>query len=72
MENLIYTALLKEAEAKAAEAKAILWTYMNKSVGIGEHPQLVEEATKYLDQLASAYDRIGVLKEFFNEDGSPK
>jgi hypothetical protein len=56
MTNLFYNALLKEAESKKAEALAVLHTYMNNSVGIGEHPQMVEEATKYLDQLASAND----------------
>ena len=69
MTNLFYNALLKEAEAKKAEALAVLHTYMHKSVGIGEHPQMVEEATKFLDQLASAEDRIETLKQFFTEKG---
>jgi hypothetical protein len=72
MTNLFYNALLKEAEAKKAEALAVLHTYMHKSVGIGEHPQMVEEATKFLDQLASAEDRIGTLKQFFTEEGEIK
>jgi hypothetical protein len=72
MTNLFYNALLKEAESKKAEALAVLHTYMNKSVGIGEHPQMVEEATKYLDQLASANDRIENLLNHFTEDGQIK
>ncbi len=67
--NLFFRALLTEAEAKKAEALAVLDTYIHRSVGIGEHPQMVEEATKYLDQLAAADDRIGTLKQYFDQSG---
>jgi hypothetical protein len=70
MTNLFYNALLKEAEAKKAEALAVLYTYMHKSVGIGEHPQMVEEATKFLDQLAAAEDRIATLRSVFTPEGN--
>lgn len=69
MTNLFYNALIMEAEAKKAEALAVLHTYMHKSVGIGEHPQMIEESIKYLDQLAAANDRIETLKLHFNESG---
>jgi hypothetical protein len=72
MKNLIYISLMREAQAKKAEAVAILHTYMNKSVGIGEHPQIIEEAVKYLDQLAAAQDRIETLQNFFDENGEFK
>lgn len=69
MKNLIFNALLKKAEAEKAEALAVLSTYFNHSVGIGEHPQIVEEADKYLEKLAAAQDKIETLKKYFNESG---
>jgi Tat protein secretion system quality control protein TatD with DNase activity len=69
MTNLIYNALLKKAEAEKAEAIAILSTYMKSSVGIGEHPQIIEEADKYLEKLAAADDKIGTLQQFFDKNG---
>jgi uncharacterized protein (DUF342 family) len=69
MTNLIYNALIKKAEAEKAEALAVLSTYMKNSVGIGEHPQIIEEADKYLEKLAAAEDKIENLQKFFNESG---
>lgn len=69
MTNLIYNALIKRAEAEKAEALAVISTYMKSSVGIGEHPQIIEEADKYLEKLAAAEDKIQNLNLFFNESG---
>lgn len=69
MTNLIYNALLRKAESEKAEALAVISTYLNNSVGIGEHPQIIEEADKYLEMLAAADDKIGTLKEYFNDRG---
>ena len=69
MTNLIYNALIKKAEAEKAEALAVLSTYMKNSVGIGEHPQIIEEADKYLEKLAAAEDKIETLQKFFDTSG---
>ena len=37
------------------------------SVGIGEHPQQVEEAMSALDKLASANDKLENLKRFMKK-----
>jgi len=50
--------------AEQAEAEAVLETYFNKSVGIGEHSDLPEEIYKWVDKLASAEDALVVLKRF--------
>ena len=44
---------------------AVLHTYMHHSVGIGEHPQIIDEAKKYLTKLADAEDRLQTLRFFF-------
>ena len=41
--NLMYNALMAQCEAEKAEALFTIDNYMNNSVGIGEHPQQVEE-----------------------------
>ena len=68
--NLMYNALMAQCEAEKAEALFTIDNYMNNSVGIGEHPQQVEETMKALEKLAAATDKINNLKEFFGQDSS--
>jgi len=69
--NLLYDALIKKYEAEKAEALATLNIYFHSSVGIGEHPQHLEEMDKFVDQLASANDKLEALKESFDGGGNP-
>ena len=46
-DNLYYKAALSHFHSKADEAKAVLDTYFNKSVGIGEHSKLLDEITHW-------------------------
>lgn len=71
MKNLLYNALVKKYEAEKAEAMATLNIYFNSSVGIGEHPQHLEEMDKFVDQLASAEDKLESLKINFDAGGNP-
>ena len=64
----MYNALLAQCEAEKAEAMFTIDNYMVNSVGIGEHPQQVEEAMKALEKLAAATDKISNLEEFFGPD----
>ena len=50
--------------AEQAEAEAVLETYFNKSVGIGEHSDLPEEIYKWVDKLSNAEDALVVLGRF--------
>ena len=50
--------------AMQAEAEAVLDTYFNKSVGIGEHSDLPAEIYKWVDKLSNAEDALVVLKRF--------
>tara|TARA_Y100000310_G_scaffold302376_1_gene339649 strand:+ start:9831 stop:10088 length:258 start_codon:yes stop_codon:yes gene_type:complete len=50
--------------AVQAEAEAVLETYFNNSVGIGEHSDLPTEIYKWVDKLASAEDALVVLERF--------
>ena len=61
MESLIITAVRARLEADKAEAMATLASYNNASVGVGEHPQVVEEAYNALKALESATSAIEAL-----------
>ena len=51
------------------EAEAVLDTYFNNSVGIGEHSDLPEEIYKWVEKLASANDGLTALENFLDEHG---
>jgi hypothetical protein len=64
LKDLMYEALKKQCEAEKAEAEFTLYNYFNNSVGIGEHPQQVEEAMVALDKLSTAKDKLDNLELF--------
>ena len=39
--------------------------YMENPVGIGEHPQHLEEMNKFVEKLANATDKLEKLQEFY-------
>ena len=57
-------ALILKYESEIAEAEATLLIYFSNPVGIGEHPQHLEEMDKFVEQLANAKDKLETLKEF--------
>ena len=59
---MFYEALIKKYEAETEESLATLRVYMNKSVGIGEHSDLITELDKYVVKLAAAEDSLSTLK----------
>ena len=68
MEMLIKSVLLDALEARyesqIAEADAIIKIYLENSVGIGEHPQHLEEIDKLVEKIATAEEKIKVLQQF--------
>ena len=65
--DLIYRALEQEAQANINKAEATIEIYFNSSVGIGEHPQHLEEMGKQLDIIATNADRLTTLKKYFSD-----
>ena len=57
-------ALRARYEADNAEADATINIYLNNPVGIGEHPQHLEEVDKLMAKIAEAKDKLESLKEF--------
>lgn len=58
----------KHYEARVAEAEETIQVYLTNAVGIGEHPQIMEELIKQIEELAHANDCVetinGLLKKF--------
>ena len=48
-----------------AEAEATLLIYFNNSVGIGEHPQHLEEMDKMVEKMTNAKDKLETLEVIY-------
>jgi len=64
MRRAILDALEARYNAEIAHADATLKIYLENSVGIGEHPQHIEECDKLINKIAEAQDKLDVLKSF--------
>ena len=67
--DLKVDALRAKYQAEKLEAIATLEVYATNSVGIGEHPQIIEEMAKLVEQVANANDCIEALDEIFVRAG---
>jgi hypothetical protein len=70
MKRELLDALRARYEAEIAEASATVNIYLTNSVGIGEHPQHLEEIDKQMDKIAQAKEKIDVLEQFEPEKGT--
>ena len=64
LRTVIIEALEKKYEAQLAEADATLKIYFENSVGIGEHPQHVDECDKLIAKVAQAEENLRVLRQY--------
>ena len=69
MRRAILNALRARYEAEIAEADATANIYLSNSVGIGEHPQHIDEVDKQIKKIASAKEKLNILDEFEPEKG---
>jgi len=64
MRQAILDALEDRYNAQISEADATLKIYLEHSVGIGEHPQHIDEVDKLIDKIAQAEEKLKTLQEF--------
>ena len=69
MRRAILNALRARYEAEITEADATANIYLSNSVGIGEHPQHIDEVDKQIKKIASAKEKLNILYEFEPEKG---
>ena len=64
----LYKALKSECEAEINESLLTLDMCFTKAAAIGEHTteHFLSEASKALDKLTSARDRLDVLKDYYD------
>ena len=65
MRQALLTALEKRYKAKISEADATIQIYLENPVGIGEHPQHLDEIDKQIQIIVDAKEKLEEL-EFFN------
>jgi len=57
-------ALKKRYEAQIAESIATINIYLNNPVGIGEHPQHIDEIDKLLQVVVDAEEKIKIIERW--------
>jgi len=60
--KVILDALEDRYTAQISEAEATIKIYVEKPVGIGEHPQHVDEVDKLIEKIANAEEKLEILK----------
>ena len=66
MDYSIVKALKKKLEGDIERSKCNINVYLNQSVGIGEHIDIVETVEKELTKLAEAEDKLQTLINNFS------
>ena len=64
MKTAILDALEARYEAQIAEADATIKIYLENSVGIGEHPQHIDEIDKQFQKIAYAQEKLKAINDF--------
>ena len=63
--SAMYNALKLKYQSDYENANATLLFYFNNPVGIGEHPQHLEEMDKLMTQMVDAHDKLELLTKAF-------
>jgi D-serine deaminase-like pyridoxal phosphate-dependent protein len=64
MRQALLDALEAKYEAEIAAAHAIIKIFLENPVGIGEHPQHLDELDKQFGKIAEAEDKLKALESF--------
>ena len=64
LRQAILQALEDKYHAQISEADATIKIYLEKSVGIGEHPQHLEEIDKLMQKIVDASEKLKEIQHF--------
>ena len=67
MKEQLIKAARMHAEGEYERAKTNIMVYMEQSVGIGEHSDIVEAVMAELDKMSAAHDRLEMIEKYFEE-----
>ena len=68
MKELFIEALQSRYVSEIKVAKATIQVYLEKSVGIGEHPRFVNEMDRQIEIIANAEEKLKTLKDHYPTD----
>ena len=63
--NEMYRTLLKKYETEIQECRTTLLIYFENPVGIGDHPNHLDEMDELISKAASENDKMHMLKNMF-------
>ena len=64
LQMVLINALEDRYNSQISEADATIQIYLEKPVAIGEHPQHIDEIDKLIEKIATAEEKLQVLKQF--------
>ena len=64
MRRAILQALEDRYNSQISEADATIKIYLENSVGIGEHPQHIDEVDKLIEKIANAQEKLKELQHY--------
>ena len=67
MRTTLLKALLSHAQGHLEKHKANVEIYLENSVGIGEHPQHIDEIDKLFQKIADAQEKLEAIKDYRGE-----
>tara|TARA_R100000656_G_C3917643_1_gene122177 strand:+ start:312 stop:542 length:231 start_codon:yes stop_codon:yes gene_type:complete len=72
IQEMMYKALEQRFQANIDEAETTIEIYFNNSVGIGEHPQHLNEIKKHIDIISTNEGRLDILTKYFSDYNESK
>ena len=67
MKSQIVTALRNKYESDIVSARVNLEVYFQNTVGVAEHPDVIESVNGLIEIIAEAQDKLAALDEMENE-----
>jgi|TARA_Y100000022_G_C13126971_1_gene318524 hypothetical protein len=68
MKKQLLEALISHAKGQIAKHKTNVDVYMNSTIGIGEHSDIVETLEKEIDHIAKYEDQLEIINKYFKEN----
>jgi len=65
MKEKLLEALVTHYKAQKNEALAVIDLYLNNSVGIGDHSNILDELKNWTTKLSEAQENLMVLEKYF-------
>jgi len=67
MREMLIKALLSHAQGHVNKHLANIEVYMERPVGVGEHPDIIEAIEQELEEIAKYEDQIEIIKKYFTK-----